>query len=267
MFTHIFASLFIIILYLCTHERAVILHIYLHSLMKKKYTTIIWDLDGTLMDTIEDLKNAVNHALRTNGMKERTLDEVRQFVGNGVRRLVELSVPESMERGKSDPELFEKVFDDFKTYYVEHCQDNTGLYEGIAETLISLKEKGIRMAVVSNKLQRGVTELVNSYVHTVGKKDSIRLCDYMDVAIGERPEIARKPAPDMVVKALEELNVSKDDAVYIGDSEVDVATARNSGLRCISVLWGFRDIDLLKKHGADTFVQHPMEIVSLIHNA
>lgn len=230
--------------------------------MKKK-NAIIWDLDGTLMDTIVDLKNAVNYALRLNGMEERSLDEVRQFVGNGVRRLVELAVPETMERGKQNPELFEKVFSDFKTYYVEHCQDNTGLYEGIAEALKALKEKGIRMAVVSNKLQQGVTELANSDVHTVGKNDALRLCDYMDATIGERPEMARKPAPDMVLKALEELGVEKDDAVYIGDSEVDVQTARNSGLQCISVLWGFRDIDLLKEYGADVFVDKPMQIVSM----
>lgn len=230
--------------------------------MKKK-NTIVWDLDGTLMDTIVDLKNAVNYALRINGMEERTLVEVRQFVGNGVRRLIELAVPESMERGKRNPELFEKVFTDFKSYYVEHCQDNTGLYEGIAEALKALKDKGIRMAVVSNKLQQGVTELANSEVHTVGKNDSLRLCDYMDVSIGERPEIARKPAPDMVVKALEELGAEKDEAVYVGDSEVDVLTARNSGLPCISVLWGFRSIDVLKEYGADTFVKHPIEIVSM----
>lgn len=229
-----------------------------------KKNTIIWDLDGTLMDTIEDLKNAVNYALRTNGMEERTLSEVRQFVGNGVRRLIELALPESMERGKRNPDLFEKVFTDFKTYYVEHCQDNTGLYDGIAETLRALKEKGVRMAVVSNKLQQGVTELVNSEVHTVGKNDALRLCDYMDVSIGERPEVARKPAPDMVIKALEELGVEKDEAVYIGDSEVDVLTARNSGLTCISVLWGFRNIDVLKEYGANTFVKHPMEIVSIL---
>ncbi|MBQ0074441.1 MAG: HAD-IIIA family hydrolase, partial [Prevotella sp.] len=196
-------------------------------------------------------------------MEERTLSEVRQFVGNGVKRLIELAVPESMERGKRNPDLFEKVFTDFKTYYVEHCQDNTGLYEGIAETLKVLKEKGVRMAVVSNKLQQGVTELVNSEVHTVGKNDALRLCDYMDVSIGERPEVARKPAPDMVIKALEELGVEKDEAVYIGDSEVDVLTARNSGLPCISVLWGFRNIDVLKEYGSDTFVKHPMDIISM----
>lgn len=234
-------------------------------LMKRK-TTIIWDLDGTLMDTICDLKNAVNHALQINGLPERSLDEVRQFVGNGVRRLVELAVPETMERGKQNPQLFEKVFADFKAYYVEHCQDNTGLYPGIAEALKALKAAGIRMAVVSNKLQQGVTELAYSEVHTVGKDDALRLADYMDVSIGESPDVARKPAPDMVLKALESMGVDKTDAVYIGDSEVDIATARNSGLPCISVLWGFRDIDLLRTHGADTFVSHPMEIVAMLCN-
>lgn len=225
---------------------------------------IIWDLDGTLMDTIVDLKNAVNHALRINGMPERTLDEVRRFVGNGVRRLVELAVPESMDGGRLNPALFDKVFADFKSYYVEHCQDNTGLYEGIAETLQALRDEGIRMAVVSNKLQQGVTELANSEIHTTGRNDRLRLCDYMEVSIGERPDMARKPAPDMVLKALDELGADRDEAVYIGDSEVDVATARNSGLPCISVLWGFRDMELLRQHGADTFVEHPSQILALV---
>lgn len=230
--------------------------------MEKK--AIIWDLDGTLMDTIEDLKNAVNYALSINGMKTRSLDEVRRFVGNGVRRLVELAVPESMERGKKDMGLFEKVFADFKSYYVAHCQDNTGLYEGIADTLDILKRRGFKMAVVSNKLQQGVTELVNSYIRTVGKNDAIRLSDFMLVSIGEHPEVARKPAPDMVLKAMEGLGVTKEETVYIGDSEVDVATARNSGLSCISVLWGFRDKNFLQEHGADTFASTPHEIVTLL---
>lgn len=231
-------------------------------MMKQK--TIIWDLDGTLMDTLADLMYSVNYALRTNNMPERTLDEVRRFVGNGVRRLIELAVPESLDKAGKDAELLEKVFADFKQHYVLHCQDHTGLYEGIADALVELKESGIRMAVVSNKLQQGVTELFLSEVHTVGKDDRLRLCDYIEVAIGERPEMARKPAADMVLKALDELGVQKEDAVYIGDSDVDVATARNSGLPCISVLWGFRDREFLLQHGADTFVSHPQEIVTMM---
>lgn len=230
--------------------------------MRKK--VIIWDLDGTLMDTLVDLKNSVNFALSQNSLPERTLDEVRQFVGNGVRRLVERSLPEGIMSSEKGVCVFEKVYDDFRKHYVVHCQDNTGLYEGIADTLKTLKEKGLRMAVVSNKLQQGVTELVNSEIHTVGRNDSIRLCDYMEAAIGESPEIARKPSPDMVLKALEVLGADKEDAIYVGDSDVDIATARNTGLPCISVTWGFRSRDFLIEHGADTLVQHPMDIISVI---
>lgn len=221
-----------------------------------KYRTIIWDLDGTLMDTLQDLMNSVNYALERHGMPVRTYQEIRSFVGNGVKRLVELSVPD----GQNNPK-FEEVFADFKSHYIVHCQDQTGLYDGIAETLEELKARGLRMAVVSNKLQSGVTELFESQVRTVGKEETICLKDYIEVAIGERPEMARKPAADMVNKAFEELGLDKEDAVYIGDSEVDLATARNSGLPCISVLWGFRDKDYLKEQGATVFVETPLQIL------
>ena len=217
--------------------------------MQKEYSTIIWDLDGTLMDTLEDLYLAVNHALRTFGMPERTFEEVRQFVGNGVRRLMVLATPD----GEANTQ-FEAVFAEFKSYYVDHCQDHTGLYPGIAETLRTLKAQGKRMAVVSNKLQAGVDELYEVYF-----KDTI------EVAIGERPEVARKPAPDMVHLALEKLGVDASTAVYIGDSDVDVATARNSELPCISVLWGFRDKDFLIAHGATTFAERPADIIDIVN--
>ena len=181
-----------------------------------KFNTIIWDLDGTLMDTLQDLMNSVNYALDKHGMPVRTYKEIRSFVGNGVKRLLELSVPD----GLNNPS-FEEVFADFKTHYIVHCQDQTGLYEGIADTLKVLKARGIRMAVVSNKLQSGVTELFESQVRTVGKEDKICL----------------------------------------GDSEVDLATARNSGLPCISVLWGFRDQVFLKEQGAQIFVEKPQQII------
>lgn len=213
-----------------------------------KYKAIIWDLDGTLMDTLQDLCLATNHALKTYGMPERTLDEVRRFVGNGVRRLIQLAVPQ----GEENP-LFEDVFKEFKAYYVVHCQDNTDLYDGIADTLKALKQQGIRMAVVSNKLQSGVDELYRDY-----------LSETIDVAIGERPGMQRKPAPDMVDLALSELGVNKDEAVYVGDSDVDIMTARNAGLPCISVLWGFRDRDFLIQHGATTFAEKPTDIIKEI---
>lgn len=212
------------------------------------YKAIIWDLDGTLLDTLQDLYLSVNHALRQHNMPERTLEEVRQFVGNGVRRLMELSVP----GGETNPQ-FEDTFATFKRYYVLHCQDNTGLYPGIKATLEALKAKGYRMAVVSNKLQAGVTELYETYF-----KDTI------EIAIGERPEVRRKPQADMVHLALRQLGVSASEAVYVGDSEVDVATARNAGLPCISVLWGFRDKETLQRSGATTFLSAPQDIEEAI---
>lgn len=221
-----------------------------------KYKTIIWDLDGTLMDTLQDLMTSVNHALQKHGMPVRTYHEIRSFVGNGVKRLVELSVPD----GLNNP-AFDSVFADFKSHYVLHCQDQSGLYEGIAEVLRELKSRGIRMAIVSNKLQSGVTELFESQVRIVGKYETICLKDYIEVAIGERPEMARKPAPDMVDKAFQEMGIDKQDAVYIGDSEVDLSTARNSGLPCISVLWGFRERGFLVEQGAHVFVETPLQIV------
>lgn len=214
--------------------------------MKKK--NIIWDLDGTLLDTLKDLYLATNHALTEHGMPERTFEEVRQFVGNGVRRLMVLSVP----NGDNNPK-FEDTFASFKSYYVEHCMDNTGLYPGIGETLKELKARGYHMAIVSNKLQAGVTELHESFF-----KDTI------EVAIGERPDVRRKPEPDMVHLAMKELGATTDDSVYIGDSEVDVATGRGAGLPCISVLWGFRTKDELLQHGATTFVATPQEIIRLL---
>ena len=224
-----------------------------------KFKTIIWDLDGTLMDTLLDLMNSVNYALKKHEMPVRTYQEIRSFLGNGVKRLLELSVPDGLENP-----LFDEIFADFKNHYIEHCQDQTGLYDGIAETLKELKSRGIRMAVVSNKLQSGVTELFESQVRTVGKEETICLKDYIEVAIGERPEMARKPAADMVNKAFEEMGIGKQDAVYIGDSEVDLATARNSGLPCISVLWGFREKDYLTTQGASVFVETPLQILDFV---
>jgi len=216
--------------------------------MQKIKKSIIWDLDGTLMDTLQDLHEAVNHALSSCQMPLRTLEETRRSVGNGVRTLMKLSVPD----GESNP-LFEQVFNAFKQYYLIHCQDHTGLYPGIADLLKELKQKGIRMAVVSNKLQSGVDEL-----YEVWFKDTI------EIAIGERPEMNRKPAPDMVNLAIARMGIDKKDAIYIGDSDVDIATARNSGLPCISVLWGFRDKAFLADHGATIFAERPEDIIQIL---
>lgn len=210
----------------------------------------IFDLDGTLLDTLTDLHAAVNHALRTNSMPERSLDEVRMMVGNGVRKLMLRAVPD----GDGNP-LFEKAFADFRSYYSEHSLDTTKPYDGIMQLLAELKGRGVRMSVVSNKMDSATKPLVKSFFG-----------EYIDVAIGECESegIKRKPAPDMVFKAIREMGVKAEDCVYIGDSDVDLQTAENAGLPCISVLWGFRDKDFLSAFGADTFVEAPEGILDVL---
>ncbi len=210
----------------------------------RKYDTVIFDLDGTLLDTLEDLTDAVNYALREFDMPERTIDEVRRFVGNGVRRLMELAVPE----GFSNP-VFEDVFAKFKEYYGVHCNDKTKAYDGVLTLLKELKGEGFALAIVSNKLDSAVKELSEIYFEGVVK-----------VAIGEKTGVAKKPAPDTVYEALRELGMPKERAVYVGDSEVDVMTAKNAGLPCISVLWGFRDEAFLRQQGAERFAHTPAEV-------
>lgn len=216
-----------------------------------KYKAIIFDLDGTLTYTLVDLMNSTNYALKSMGWPERSLDEVRRFVGNGVRRLMLQAVPEGVS--ESD---FERCFDVFKKHYVVHCQDNTCLYAGIESLLCRLKEAGVRMGIVSNKLQAGVDELYNRY-----------FTDTVEVAIGEHEGVQRKPDADMVELALSRLGVDKSDAVYVGDSEVDVLTARNSGMPCVSVLWGFRDREWLEAYGADVFASSADELFEIVSNA
>ncbi|MDE7322050.1 MAG: HAD family hydrolase [Lachnospiraceae bacterium] len=212
-------------------------------------TTVVFDLDGTLLDTLEDLKEAVNYALNFCGMPERTLDEVRRFVGNGVKKLMVRAVPD----GEGNPD-FDRAFDAFKRYYGEHCNDTTKAYDGIPELLDMLKNKGYTLAIVSNKIDSAVQDLNNRYFPQV------------DIAIGDRENLQRKPHPDSVNLALKELGKTREEAVYIGDSDVDLATARNAGLPCISVLWGFRDREFLMKHGAETFVEKPMEIINVLEH-
>ena len=218
--------------------------------MDKTIRNIVWDMDGTLMDSLQDLMLAVNHALGKYGMPERTLEQVRRSVGNGVRRLVVLSVP----GGEGNP-LFQAVFDEFRSWYLLHCEDQTAPYDGIPELLHELRTHGYRMAIVSNKIQEGIDELHSRW-----------FSDTIDVAIGERPGIARKPAADMVRLALHEMGAGPGDSVYIGDSDVDLATARNSGLPCISVLWGFRTREELTEAGADVFAGKPQEILSILED-
>lgn len=214
----------------------------------KKYDTIVFDLDGTLLNTLEDLRDSVNYALGRAGLSLRTLEEVRGFVGNGVLRLMELSVPE----GKDNPQ-FENIFLDFKEYYSAHCNDKTGLYPHIKELLQELNKRGYKMAIASNKYYDAVQELKNLYFK-----------EYIPVAIGENENIRKKPAPDTVEEALRLLGSRKENTVYIGDSEVDIATAKNTGMDCIAVTWGFRTKEEQIKAGGKVFADDPLDILDLL---
>lgn len=213
-----------------------------------KISTIVFDLDGTLMDTLQDLAESTNYALRAYGFPQHGIEAIRSFVGNGVCKLIERAVPQ----GTENP-LFEEVFRTFKEHYVAHCRDHSGLYAGISEMLQALADSGYRLAVVSNKLQAGVTELQQYYFSS-----------WIQVAVGERPEVRRKPAPDMVLQAVNELGADLRETVYVGDSDVDIETARQCGIPCISVLWGFRDRDFLESCGATHFAATPQDIVTFV---
>jgi len=212
--------------------------------MKKVF---IFDLDGTLLDTLGDLAASVNYALRTHGMPEHSIDDVRRFVGNGVRKLMERAVPD----GVSNPD-FEAAFSTFRQHYMAHSLDTTKPYDGIPEALEALKAEGCRLAVVSNKMMAATQALCRHFFP-----------DTIEVAIGEDEAhgIRKKPSPDTVFAALQSLGVGKDEAVYVGDSDVDIETAANAGLPCVSVLWGFRDRDFLIQHGAKTFISAPSELL------
>ena len=203
-------------------------------------TGVLLDLDGTLLDTLEDLADAVNVALEQNGHPKRTLEEVRRFVGNGVAQLIRLAIPEGAE--------FQPVMDAFLKWYSLHCQDKTRPYEGIPEALEELK-KDYPVAVVSNKVDSAVKQLCQAQFPGV-------------YGLGQREDIPRKPAPDMVWAAMKQLGVTK--CIYVGDSEVDVETAKNAGVPCISVLWGFRTRQELEEAGATVFCDTPGDLKSAI---
>jgi phosphoglycolate phosphatase len=213
----------------------------------REYESYIFDLDGTLLDTLDDLAAATNHALRVHGMPEHSRDDVRRFVGNGVRKLVERAVPEG-----TDEQQTEAVLTTFRSYYLAHSLDRTRPYEGIPELLTGLKQRGCRLAVVSNKFCAATEELCRHFFP-----------DTIGVAIGENEAagIRKKPAPDTVLAALRQLGTGAEGAVYVGDSDVDIATARHAGLPCISVLWGFRDRDFLLAHGATMLAAHPLDLL------
>ena len=212
----------------------------------RTFDTYIFDLDGTLLYTLDDLTASTNYTMSKFGFPEHSVDEVRLMVGNGIRKLIERAIPE----GTANPK-YEDAYSTFISYYLKHNLDTTRPYTGIIETLEALKAQSKRIAVVSNKYCKATEHLCETFFK-----------GYVEVAIGESENIRKKPAPDTVIEAMKRLGADKEKAVYIGDSEVDIETARYCGIPCISVLWGFRDRQFLISHGATTFIEKPNELLT-----
>ena len=211
-------------------------------------TAVIFDLDGTLLNTLEDLKDSTNYALQKFRFPQRTLDEVRSFVGNGLKMLIVRAVPADTEDA-----VIDAVLQTMKLHYAENYHNKTRPYDGIEALLARLKAEGYPMAIVSNKADLVVALLRKLYFDTL-----------IPVAVGETEGVLRKPAPNMVVEGLRRLGLPGAKAVYVGDSEVDLQTARNAGLPCLSVTWGFRSIQQLEEAGAQHLVHTPEELYETI---
>lgn len=213
-----------------------------------KTDTVIFDLDGTLLNTLEDLADSTNYAMRAFGLKERSINEVRNFVGNGVDVLIERAVEGAIPK---EQEL--ECLDVFKQHYSKNMDNKTKPYDGIMDVIKELLKRGYHIAIVSNKFDAAVKGL------NVDCFEGL-----FPVAIGASDTVAKKPAPDSVIKALQELHSDKERAVYVGDSDVDIMTARNSGLPCISVTWGFRDEELQRSMGTDYIIHKPEELLDVL---
>ena len=218
-----------------------------------KRNILIFDLDGTLLNTLEDLADSTNFALKEFNYPQKTIEQVCNYVGNGVAKLIERAIPD----GRNNPD-FEKCLAVFKENYSKNMYNKTGPYLGIIEMLSELRVKGCKVAVVSNKFDAAVKDLCRKYFPNL-----------IDVAIGENEAagIKKKPAPDTVLEVVKEFGASVDNCIYIGDSDVDIMTAKNSNMPCISVTWGFRDLEFLKKSGANIIVNKPSEIVDYIETS
>ena len=212
--------------------------------LTKRYA--IFDLDGTLLDTLDDLTDSMNYILGKHNFPLRTRDEVRNFVGNGVRKLVERAVPPEY---KADEEFIDKFYDDFSLYYNSHSDIKTSPYPGTLDMLDKLIHSDFDIAIVSNKIDSAVKSLSAKFF---GER--------IKSAIGEKPSVRHKPEPDMVFMAMEEMGADKENSIYIGDSEVDIQTAKNAGIPCISVLWGFKDRKFLEDSGATVIVESMEEL-------
>lgn len=200
-----------------------------------KYTTLLFDLDGTLLDTLTDLHLAVLHALDAFDMPQRSIDEVRMMVGNGIKNLIDRAVPDG-----TSPEKTTQVLEVFRDYYSKNSRINTAPYDGILVALKMLSQKGYKIAVISNKIDSAVKELNRDF-----------FVEYIPIAIGDREGRNKKPAPDSLYEAMELLGSQKEECLYIGDSDVDIVTAKNAGIPCIGCAWGFRGRDFLREYGLD----------------
>lgn len=214
----------------------------------KHYSAVVFDLDGTLLNTLTDLHASVNIALAAYAMPPRTMDEVRTFLGNGYRYLISHCVPQGTSEAAID-----EVLKKFETYYYSHSMDTTRPYDGIPHVVETLKARGYKLAIVSNKGMAAVEELAAHFFN-----------DTIAVAIGESADVRRKPAPDAALMAVKRLGVSAAQSLYVGDSEVDIATAKNAGMDCLSVSWGFRTRDHLVKNGATKIIDTPAEILEVL---
>lgn len=214
----------------------------------KHITTIVFDLDGTLLDTLTDLHASVNHALALSGMPPRTRDDVRRALGNGYLYLISHCVPEG-----TPEETTRQVLAAFQDYYYSHSMDATAPYPGIPEVVSRLAAAGYKLAIVSNKGMAAVKELATHFFSGT-----------ISVAIGESEGVRRKPAPDTAIEAMRALGSTTGETLYVGDSEVDIATARNAGTACLSVAWGFRSREMLAESGATTIIDRPEEILTYL---
>ena len=217
-----------------------------------KYTTLLFDLDGTLLDTLTDLHLAVFHALHAYNLPQRSLDEVRMMVGNGIKNLIDRAVPDG-----TPPEKTAQVLDVFRDYYSQNSRIKTAPYDGILAALQLLSGKGYKMAVISNKIDSAVKELNRDF-----------FAAYIPVAIGDREGMKKKPAPDSLYEAMEQLGSKKEECLYIGDSDVDIETAKNAGIPCIGCAWGFRGREFLREHGLDNawILEKPVDLPEFLNN-
>lgn len=217
--------------------------------MSKRIKAIIFDLDGTLLDTLQDLAQSVNYALSKFGLPQRSLEEIRNFVGNGIGKLIERSVPAG-----SNKLIIEQVFSTFKAHYAIHSMDTTRCYDGINELLDELYSHGYKIAIASNKINSAVQELNNRFFNK-----------YAICAVGECENLRRKPSPDLLLHCMKQLQCGTDEVLYVGDSEVDIETSRNTGIPVVAVTWGFRSIDFLKSLHPDYLIQHPLELLEIVN--